>query len=210
MKRLVLVSAFLLLLLPSATHAKGTNVRISSAPNGTDAGEPWKPLITVTMPGNGRLAGVRPRVISRRGVMRRSFAARPTGRRGVYRARVVFPSRGRWRYGIHDGFDRLERGAGQVHGFPPVRIAPDEPRLAEAPLPISGEIEVQGASQPGYGPGGSLPPETFSPPAGGADDGGGWRTGLIAGAALAMIAAAAALIRRRTRRRSLTRTPSRA
>ena len=34
----------------------------------------------------------------------KDFAAKPTGKPGVYRAEVVFPTAGRWTYQIDDGF----------------------------------------------------------------------------------------------------------
>jgi hypothetical protein len=92
------------------------------------------------MPGNGPLGHLRPAVIIRKGSVRKSFRAQPTRHRGVYRVSVVFPSRGTWRYGVDDGFDRYERGAGRVHRFPAVAIGPGEPRLARAPRPVSGDI----------------------------------------------------------------------
>jgi hypothetical protein len=159
-KRIALAMVAVLLLLPTAAHAKGTNVRISSAPNGTDVGEPWTTLITITMPGNGRLEGLRPAMIVRRGSEQKAFAAAPTTKRGVYRVQVVFPSRGTWRYGVDDGFDRFERGAGQVHDFPPVTIAADQPEVDDPPLPISGEIEPE-VAPPARG---QLPPETYVVP----------------------------------------------
>ena len=51
------------------------------------------------------------------GTLRRAFTARPTGKTGVYRARVVFPRAGTWRWTIWDGFSR-------EHTYSPVRIAP--------------------------------------------------------------------------------------
>jgi len=46
---------------------------------------------------------------------RRTFAARPTGRPGVYRASVTFPRAGQWRYVVDDGFTGN-------HPYPPVQI----------------------------------------------------------------------------------------
>ena len=169
MKRMAPLVALVLLLLPAAAHAKGTDVRISYAPNGTDAGEPWVTTVIVTMPGNGRLDGVSPRMIIRKGSVRRTFRAEPTGKRGVYRVRVVFPSRGEWSYGVHDGFDKFERGAGRVHKFPPVKIAAGQPELAKAPRPISGDISMEMADEPR----GPLPPETFTAASNENDDDGG-------------------------------------
>jgi hypothetical protein len=54
----------------------------------------------------------------------REFAAKPTGKPGVYRATVVFPSAGRWDLQVLDGFnDALP------HSFPAVQIA-DTPATA--------------------------------------------------------------------------------
>jgi hypothetical protein len=49
-----------------------------------------------------------------------TFSARPTSRTGVYRARVVFPSAGTWRYEVFDAF--TEYGGARTHKFAPVRI----------------------------------------------------------------------------------------
>ena len=50
-----------------------------------------------------------------------TFRARPTGRTGVYRARVVFPNAGMWRYEVYDAF--TEYGGARTHTFAPVKIA---------------------------------------------------------------------------------------
>ena len=59
----------------------------------------------------------------------KTFAAKPTGKPGVYRAAVVFPSAGKWTYEVDDGFI-----TGQPHTFPAVQIgAPARaPRRAAA------------------------------------------------------------------------------
>ena len=140
MKRIAPVVALVVLLVPAAAQAKGANVRISSAPNGTEPGEPWFTRVTVTTPGNGRLGGIRPHVIIRRGAQRRSFPLFPTSRRGIFTMRVVFPSRGPWRYGVYDDFNEIVRGGGRVHWFPEVMIAAGQPKLAKPPRPISGDV----------------------------------------------------------------------
>ena len=50
-----------------------------------------------------------------------TFKARPTGRVGVYRARVVFSGAGTWRYEVYDGF--VEYGGARTHKFKSVKIA---------------------------------------------------------------------------------------
>ncbi|HYH57650.1 MAG TPA: hypothetical protein VD790_00320 [Thermoleophilaceae bacterium] len=200
MKRISFAIGLTLLLLPAGAHAKGTNVRTSSAPHGTDAGERWTTLVRITMPGAGPLEGLRPRVVIRRGDTITAFTAEPTGKPGVYRAGVVFPSRGMWRYGVVDGLDRFERGAGRLHGFPPVRIGPNEAELDEPPLPISGEVEEIAAPAALDSPQGQLPPRTYSV-ATEEDDGGSGMSAAIPVAAIVLGAALLlpAWVRRRRR-----------
>lgn len=196
MKRLALGAALALLLAPCAAEAKGTNVRISSAPNGTDAGETWRTAITVTMPGNGPLGRLRPALVIRRGAETDRFAARPTGRRGVYSVRVVFPARGRWHYGVEDGFDRYERGAGRMHAFPPVTIGPGERPLDRAPLPVSGEVEPPPAAAPPI----RATPAPVTAPSSGDDDGGGASALVVVPAFLLALLALGGIALRRRRR----------
>jgi hypothetical protein len=91
--------------------------------------------ITVLQHGRTPLEGVTPRVQISSGDATREFAAKPTAKPGVYRARVVFPSAGRWDYVVFDGFnDQLP------HTFPAVRIgdgaeSPAAPSPAQAPAP---------------------------------------------------------------------------
>ena len=56
--------------------------------------------------------------------MSKTFRAKSTGRIGVYRARVVFPRAGKWRYEVFDGF--IEYGGARSHKFAPVKVAPSE------------------------------------------------------------------------------------
>jgi hypothetical protein len=130
--RVALLTALLLLGLPAGAAAGGfATVGLSSLPDDTRAGEPWPVELTVLAHGRSEapVDGLHPAVIVMRGdgAERRRFAARPTGRPGVYRARVVFGSPGVWEYAVVDGY------AGQTHRFPPVRIG-DGPRAA-APAP---------------------------------------------------------------------------
>jgi hypothetical protein len=132
---LVLVAAALAL---AGTAAAGgwATVQLSSTPRGLSAGEPWVVDITVLQHGRTPLDGLKPTLTIRKvapritsGVAKgrptRTFAARPAGRPGVYRVRVVFPSAGTWRYEVYDGFVRY--GGAQTHRYAPVRIA----RIAE-------------------------------------------------------------------------------
>jgi hypothetical protein len=109
-------------------------VKLSSLPKGLSAGEPWVVDITVLQHGLATqpLCCLKPTVTIRRiGAARsasatlesRTFRARPTSRIGRYRARVVFPSAGTWRYAVYDGF--VEYGGARTHTFAPVKIAPE-------------------------------------------------------------------------------------
>ena len=118
MLRLVVVLAVAAVLLPAAALAGGwATVQLSSTPKGAQAGTPWVVNLTVLQHGVTPLAGVTPEVRIDQGTVRRVFTARPTARTGVYRARVVFPRAGTWRWTIWDGFSR-------EHTYAPVRIAP--------------------------------------------------------------------------------------
>jgi len=110
-----------LLALPASAHAGGwATVGLSSTPDGLAAGAPWNVDLEVLQHGRTAMSDVRPAVTitSAAGAgerTRRTFAARPTGRPGVYRASVTFPRAGQWRYVIDDGFTGN-------HPYPPVQI----------------------------------------------------------------------------------------
>jgi hypothetical protein len=61
------------------------------------------------------------------------FAARPTGKAGVYHARVVFPTKGTFRYTVDDGFTNALQ-----HTFPPVVIGGPAPAAPPAAAAASG------------------------------------------------------------------------
>jgi hypothetical protein len=105
-------------------------VKLSSSPKGVSADEPWVVDITVLQHGLATqpLSGLKPTVTIRKVAQRSTsaarkpltFRARPTSRIGVYRARVVFPSAGTWRYEVFDAF--TEYGGARTHTFAPVKI----------------------------------------------------------------------------------------
>jgi hypothetical protein len=116
------------LLIAPAAHAGGwATVGLSSTPAGTEPGKPWPVEITVLQHGVTPLEGVQPTVIITRGDARKTFAAKPTGKPGVYRAEVVFPTAGRWDYAVDDGFI-----SERVHTFPAAQIG------AETSAPATG------------------------------------------------------------------------
>ena len=126
-------AAVALLCASTALAGNWASVKLSSTPAGMSADEPWVVNITVLQHGlaSQPLCCVQPTVTIRRVAPTRAlsaaekapltFRARPTNRVGVYRARVVFPSAGRWRYEVYDGFTQY--GGARVHQFAPVKIA---------------------------------------------------------------------------------------
>ena len=118
MRKLVLVVVTLALAAPVVAYAGGwATVKLSSTPKGLTAGQPWALRMTVLQHGVTPLADVQPHVRIEQGTLARQFLARPTKKTGVYRARVVFPRAGTWRWSIWDGFSR-------THTYKAVRIAP--------------------------------------------------------------------------------------
>ena len=110
MRRITLVAALALaafLTAPSTSMAGGfATVGLSSLPDDTRPGGTWVVDLTVLQHGRTPLEGVHPAIVIDPvgpGAAKR-FEAEPTGEPGVYRAEVVFPSAGDWRYAADDGF----------------------------------------------------------------------------------------------------------
>ena len=130
MKRLVVLAAAAALLAiqaaPSAQSAATgcwATVGLSSLPKaGHQAGKPWLVTVRVLQHGRTPLADAEPEIRIRKGTGRvTTFAARPTATVGSYRARVVFPTAGRWSFSVYDGF---VPHCASVHSFRAVTIAP--------------------------------------------------------------------------------------
>jgi hypothetical protein len=122
--RTVIIGAVLAVALATAGAAQAgcwATAGISPQPPDT-AGATWKASIKIMQHGRTPLANAEPTLRIRNvdsGESRR-FVAKPTGQAGVYRAEVVFPAAGTWRYEIHDGFPVRE--CAQTHTFAPVEI----------------------------------------------------------------------------------------
>jgi hypothetical protein len=123
-----------LVLAGTALAGGWATVKLSSSPKGMSAGQAWVVDITVLQHGLATqpLCCLKPTVTISRvvpvrstsstvGSPSRTFMAKPTGRAGVYRARVVFPSAGTWRYEVYDAFTTY--GGARTHTFKPVKIA---------------------------------------------------------------------------------------
>jgi hypothetical protein len=136
MNRIMLFAATALavaLIAPTTSLAGGwATVGLSSLPDGAQPGEAWVVDLTVLQHGRTPLEGVEPsvRIRQARGGTDKTFVAKPTETAGVYRARVVFPSAGRWTYAVDDDFS-------QVHQLGSVQIGARGERAAAAVSPTS-------------------------------------------------------------------------
>lgn len=187
------------LALPTAAAAKCVNVGLSAAPDGSTN-------IRVFFPNPGAMAepavDLRPEVRIRQGDTIRAFPSSRTGRRGVYRVNVTFPGPGRWRFSVDDGFDRLEKGAGLIHRFDDVVVAPGQTGLEKLPERRRGECDEMIAEEMKPvaldSPGGQLSPEIIAvKPAVDGDDGGVSAMSLAAAGAVLLLVLGLVGIRRR-------------
>ncbi len=133
-KPLIILAAALALVGASTALAGGwATVKLSSSPKDVSAGEPWVVNIRVLQHGlaSQPLCCLKPTITIRKIAAARSasssskvsktFRAKWMSNLGVYRARVVFPSAGTWRYEVWDGF--VQYGGARTHTFAPVKIA---------------------------------------------------------------------------------------
>jgi hypothetical protein len=131
-RSLIVAAAVALVCAGTAFAGNWATVQLSSSPKGLSADEPWVVDISVLQHGlaSQPLCCLKPTVTIRRVAQVRStsgalaksltFRARPTNRTGVYRARVVFPAAGTWRYEVYDAFTTY--GGARTHRFAPVKI----------------------------------------------------------------------------------------
>ena len=131
-KSLIIAAVVALICASTALAGNWATVRLSSSPKGVTADEPWVVDITVLQHGlaSQPMCCLKPTVTIRRvasvhstsaiGKKLLTFRARPTSRTGVYRARIVFPSAGTWRYEVFDAFTAF--GGARTHTFAAVKI----------------------------------------------------------------------------------------
>ena len=91
---------------------------LAPPPDDIAPGQTWAADVTVLQHGRTPLEGVQPAVLVTNAGSGKTlrFDAKPTGKPGVYRAHVTFPSGGDWRYAVDDGF-------GRTHTFAPFEVA---------------------------------------------------------------------------------------
>ncbi len=121
-----------LVALAEPAAAKEQGVEVSSTPTGIDPGEPWTPTIRVLADPGALNSGRPPTIVIRNTGSGESveFTTAPTGKSGIYDARVVFPEAGTWSYEIVGGID------GRIYPYPAVTIGdPVSPDPAPQPAP---------------------------------------------------------------------------
>ncbi len=121
MRALVVLIVALVLAAPAAAGGWAT-AGLGPPPPGTGVGDTWNAEVTILQHGQTPLEGATPAVIitnAETGVTKR-FAAKPTGKPGVYQAKVVFPSGGEWNYAVYDGFTAY--GGAKTHTFAPIQV----------------------------------------------------------------------------------------
>jgi len=117
MRRLLLTVALVALAAPASALAGGWATAGLSPPEGVGAGDTWNADVNILQHGRTPLAGVSPTVTIRNVATgnEKTFTAKPTGEIGVYRAKVVFPTAGKYSYKVYDGFTQY--GGAQTHSF---------------------------------------------------------------------------------------------
>ena len=123
-KLIVLVAAVLAALSVASAASAGcmATVGLSSMPKpGLQAGKPWVVTIRVLQHGRTPMPDAIPEMRVRNPAGKLFvFKARKTAVVGSYRARVVFPTAGRYSLGVYDGFPVAE--CARVHTFRSVLI----------------------------------------------------------------------------------------
>ena len=124
MRRLIIGAVLVAALAAAGSASAGgwATAGLAPPPDGIGPGETWNAEVTILQHGRTPLSGVEPtvRIVNDETGASKTFAAKPTGKPGVYEAEVVFPAAGTWRYEVWDGFTQY--GGAKAHTFGPVTI----------------------------------------------------------------------------------------
>jgi hypothetical protein len=118
-----------------ATAGCWATAQLVKPPDGTPAGAPWTAHITILQHGRNPLPDARearPRVgISNAAGDRKIFTATPVDPlKGTYKADIVFPSNGTWRFSVFDDFttwNKQSAPCSRWHKLGTVQIGPAPP-----------------------------------------------------------------------------------
>jgi hypothetical protein len=123
MRRLILCSLLAAAALPASIAGAGgwATAGVGPPPDGMSGGDTWNAQVTILQHGQTPLVGVKPTVTIRNDSGKAlTFPAKPTGKAGVYLAKVKFPSNGNWRYEVYDGFTQY--GGAKTHTFGAITV----------------------------------------------------------------------------------------
>jgi hypothetical protein len=123
MRRLILCSLLAAAALPASIANAGgwATAGVGPPPDGMSGGDTWNAQVTILQHGQTPLVGVKPTVTIRNDSGKAlTFPAKPTGKAGVYLAKVKFPSNGNWRYEVYDGFTQY--GGAKTHTFGAITV----------------------------------------------------------------------------------------
>ena len=121
MRKLLLALAVVAVVAPASALGGGwATAGLAPPPDDIGAGDTWNARITILQHGVTPLEGVTPTLTIRNDGTTKTFKAAPTAETGVYVAKVVFPTEGKWSYEVYDGFG--EYGGAKTHSFAPVSI----------------------------------------------------------------------------------------
>jgi len=143
--RLSIAIGALTVVLAAAGSAKAggwATVGVDPLPTGVEAGETWRPEITVLQHGRTPLEGLSPTItISEAGSgLEREFPAAGTAKPGVYAAEIVFPEPGQWNVLVETnwwGEGTLTFGPETIGAGPAGGVLQDE-----LPLPLLAVVAI--------------------------------------------------------------------
>lgn len=118
MRRVLALAAFALLAVPAALAGGWATVGVTPLPpDDIQAGDAWTPQVTVLRHGQTPTDGAKPSITISSGGDSKTIALAPTGKTGVYSARVVFPHAGTWSYAIDNGLEATGYGRSQTSTY---------------------------------------------------------------------------------------------
>ena len=118
MRRVLALAAFALLAAPAALAGGWATVGVTLLPpNDIQAGDTWTPQVTVLRHGQTPTDGAKPSITISSGGDSKTIALAPTGKTGVYSAKVVFPRAGTWSYAIDNGLEATGYGMSQTSTY---------------------------------------------------------------------------------------------
>ena len=147
--RLIVITVLAALAAPGAAYAGcAATVGLDAPPTGLQPGETWRAEMLVKQHGVRPLPAAQPTltIVNEKTGERKTFDARRTDTVGVYRADVVFPAAGPWRYEAYDGFVAKDGSwnCAQTHTFSAVAVGgegaptpPPAPAAQSTPAPVA-------------------------------------------------------------------------